>query len=150
MCSDIEEKLLEYDTSSADERSVMDSHLSGCEACRALRDALNQVDHWLDREWASMEPSPAFDLVVRSRIHASYDSVRKTPVLPAVLDSLAYASLVVALLATAASLFPDAASQLVKMARNSSTTGAAIIGLIIIIGFTIRVYADLGADDARS
>lgn len=76
-------------------------HAAHCDACRALLDALADVDTTFDRAFAGIAAPPSLAVSVRARV-AGEVSLRRPPVLPEVLDFIGWA----AVLALAAVLFP--------------------------------------------
>jgi predicted anti-sigma-YlaC factor YlaD len=147
ICSDCIEQLLDYNTRTADERSIIDQHLAGCESCRDYRTALSTVDVWLDHEFPSVQVSPEFADSVRSRIRILDSAARKRFLLPAILDFVGYFSLAVALAVTMILLFPKLPSDMRKLAmRSDALPYAECLMFVVAVGFAIKVYADIRLD----
>ncbi len=76
-------------------------HAAHCEECRALLDALADVDATFDAAFAGISAPPSLAAAVRARMAREF-SVRRTSLLPEVLDFIGWA----AVLALAAILLP--------------------------------------------
>jgi hypothetical protein len=76
-------------------------HAAHCEDCRALLDALADVDATFDAAFAGVAAPPSLAAAVRMRVEREFQ-VRRPTVLPEVLDFIGWA----AVLALAAVLLP--------------------------------------------
>lgn len=76
-------------------------HAEHCEDCRALLDALADVDATFDAAFAGISAPPSLAAVVRARVAREFP-VRRPSLLPEVLDFIGWA----AVLALAAVLLP--------------------------------------------
>lgn len=146
-CAEFEERLLDYDTQTPEQRSIVDAHVSACESCRTFQSALAEVEVRLGREYRAIQASPVFDHRVHARIRMLEAAVRKPSLLPELLDSVGYLSVTAALLVTFVLLFPNVTSFLTMLTLNSpATIGAEIAVLVMTLGFGIKVYSDIRAD----
>jgi hypothetical protein len=76
-------------------------HATHCEECRALLDALVEVDATFDAAFAGISAPPSLAAAVRARV-ARQSAVRRPSLVPEVLDFIGWA----AVLALAAILLP--------------------------------------------
>jgi hypothetical protein len=118
-CPEYESRILEYDELTAERRVELDDHLAGCEGCRQFSCALAVVD---------------VTLTDGLRLAGGGMSVRRCviaperpPLWPELLDLAGWVSLIAALVAVAAVLFP---ANLQEMAPWSALGLATAVGTV--------------------
>ena len=172
-CEDYEFDLIELiDGAAAPERRAMvERHLETCGRCRAFARAMIGVTESLALALPHWELSPDFDAELKQRIDAlgppvnkdaararadrdyrgALASLRRGFTLRAVLDSIASASVVAGLVATAAALAPrlQPALDLVQLRPELLSLGIGAIGLVAGVTAAFGLGRAPGLDRAR-
>lgn len=135
LCTEFQERLLEYDGLAAGERVTVDEHLAGCADCTAFYAVIHEIDTALTAAFADRRVSSIFTSRVSQelRVHR----VPRPSMVPEILDATGWAGIVGIMLWLATFFVPG---------LEFSIPLAIMIGTILLIaGFWVafRCYADL-------